>query len=366
MNEEEFYLDENEEDDLESTYIVPTVSGDDEGDSSDEDSDELSPRRGGKTKATDVSLYKNKLTEAELEMQRKYDDIMKLQKDTDITTTAEIILSVNPNNTASSYVQHLLKSLFNAQGHNRMTSGFVKAGQRINTKDVASSLGEDIVDEMDELRNLAAKQVADFVEYLATMDLSEDSGMSKKRKQRHLPAFIIFLFSSNLYSLIVQCPTMPPVYQKQIDRAFDSLNKEKQKLVEELAKAYEAAGRDEVAAVVRSEGIHWFRKEPKEILGAKKHGGLNLTLKDVEIYKAYRTRYNNISTSITQEVISNYIEVVVDEKKGITDRLKDKTRTQAVDEVKRLYIDWARENTDNANLASQLIYGNISVESENN
>ena len=56
--------------------------------------------------------------------------------------------------------------------------------------------------------------------------------------------------------------------------------------------------------------------------------------------------------------------MVVDEKKGITDKLKDKTRTQAVDDVKRLYIDWAKENTDNANLASQLVYGNISTEDE--
>ena len=87
-------------------------------------------------------------------------------------------------------------------------------------------------------------------------------------------------------------------------------------------------------------------------------------MKDVEVYKKFRTKYNNISTSITQEVISDYIEVVVDEKKGITDKLKDKTRTQAVDDVKRLYIDWAKENTDNANLASQLVYGNISTEDE--
>ena len=87
-------------------------------------------------------------------------------------------------------------------------------------------------------------------------------------------------------------------------------------------------------------------------------------MQDVEIYKKFRTKYNNISTSITQEVISDYIEVVVDEKKGITDKLKDKTRTQAVDDVKRLYIDWAKENTDNANLASQLVYGNISTEDE--
>ena len=364
MNEDDFYLDENDEDDLESTYIVPTANGED--DDSDEDSEELvSPKR-GKSKPTDISLYENKMTSAELEMQRKYDDIMKLQKDTDISTTAEIILNVNPNNTSTVYVQNILKSLFNAQGHNRMTSGFVKVGQRINTRDIARSLGEDVIDEVDELRDLAAKQVANFVEYLASMDLSEDSGISKKKKQKYLPAFIIFLFSSNLYSLIVKCPTMPPVYQKQIDRAFDSLNKEKLKLVEELAKAYEEAGRPEVAAVVRSEGIHWFRKEPKEILGAKKHGDLNLTIKDVEIYKAFRPRYNNISTSITQEVISNYIEVVIDEKKGITMRLKEKTRTQAVDEVKRLYMDWARENTDNAQLASQLIYGNISTDSENN
>ena len=100
MNEEEFYLDENEEDDPESAYIVPSMSGDDD-DVSDEDSDEPSTPRKRASKPTDISLYKDKMTNEELEMQRKYDDIMKLQKDTDISTTAEIILNVNPNNTST-------------------------------------------------------------------------------------------------------------------------------------------------------------------------------------------------------------------------------------------------------------------------
>jgi hypothetical protein len=104
----DYYLDENDDDDLESTYIVPSANSDD--DDSDEDSEELvSPKR-GKSKPTDISLYENKMTSAELEMQRKYDDIMKLQKDTDISTTAEIILNVNPNNTSTVYVQNILKS----------------------------------------------------------------------------------------------------------------------------------------------------------------------------------------------------------------------------------------------------------------
>jgi hypothetical protein len=361
MNEDDFFLDEND-DDLDSSYIVSTVDDDDSSDEGEEGLEEESSRKRGGSKSTDVSLYENKLSEREIDMQRKYDDIMKLQKDTDIRTTAEIILNANPNNQSTIYIQQILKGIFNAQGHNRMTSGYVQIGQRLNADEVAGILGEDVVEEMDTLKSIAARQVADFVEYLATMDLSEDSGMSKKRKQRHLPAFIIFLFSSNLYSLITQCPTMPPVYQKQIDRAFDSLNREKIKLVEDLAKAYDEAGRPEVGETVRNEGIHWFRKEPKEILGIKKYKDLNLGQRDVEIYKKFRTKYNNISTSITQDVISDYIEVVLDEKKGITDKLKDKTRTQAVDDVKRLYIDWAKENTDNANLASQLVYGNISTE----
>jgi hypothetical protein len=365
MNEEDFFLDEND-DDLDSSYIVPTVGEDDEDSGSDEDGEDLSTKKRGGTKATDVSLYENKLSEREIDMQRKYDDIMKLQKDTDIRTTAEIILKANPNNQSTIYTQHILKSIFNTQGHNRMTSGYVRVGTGLNSRDIADELGEDIVEETDALKTLAAKQVADFIGYLASMDYSEDSVMSKKIKQRHIPAFIIFLFSSNLYSLITNCPTMPPVYQKQIDRAFEGLNREKFKLVEDLAKAYEEAGRPEVAEVVRNEGIHWFRKEPKEILNIRKHKDLNLTEKDVQIYKKYRTRYNNISTSITQEVISDYIEVVIDEKKGITDKLKDKTRTKAVDDVKRLYVDWAKENTDNSGLARQLIYGSISNDNEEN
>ena len=55
----------------------------------------------------------NKLSEREIDMQRKYDDIMKLQKDTDIRTTAEIILKANPNNQSTIYTQHILKSIFN-------------------------------------------------------------------------------------------------------------------------------------------------------------------------------------------------------------------------------------------------------------
>ena len=198
------------------------------------------------------------------------------------------------------------------------------------------------------------------------MDTSEDSVMSIKRKQRLIPAFIIFLFYANLYSLIIKCPTMPPVYQRQIDRAFDGLKKEKMRLVEDLAIAYEDAGRPEVADVVRATGIHWFRKEPKEILTVSKYKDLNLTMKDVEIYKGFRTRYNNVTTSITQDIISKYILVVEDEKKGILRELKDKTRAQAVDDAKRVYLDWAKENTDNAALASQLVYGKVSIEDNEN
>lgn len=365
MNEEDFYLDEND-DDLEDSYIVPTLSEEDEEDSNDEDESlDSSTKRGGKKRSADTPLYDNKMTEREVMMQKKYDDISKQAKDVDIRDIAAIILEMNPNNSSTLYVSSILKGIFNAQGHNRMTSGYVKTGTRLNSREVADSLGEDVIDENDTLKSLAAKQVADFIEYLASMDLSEDSNMSRKRKQRYIPAFIIFLFSSNLYPFITNCPTMPEVYQKQIDRAFVGLNKEKQKLVEELAQAYREAGRDDVADAVISDGTYWFRKEPKEILGVKKHKDLNLSLDDVEIYKRFRTRYNNISTSITQEIISDYIEVVVDEKKGITDKLKDKTRTQAVDDVKRLYIEWAKENTDNSELARELIYGNISTNEEN-
>ena len=367
MNEDDFYLDEND-DDLESSYIVSSISDEEDGrdDSEDSEDEESASKRRGTAKATDVSLYENKLSERELDMQRRYDDISKLVKDTDIRTTAEIVLSSNPNSQSAIYVQQIMKSLFSAQAHNRMSSGLVQIGQRLNSKEVADELGEDVVEEMDSLRSLASKQVADFIDYLANMDTSEDSVMSIKRKQRLIPAFIIFLFYANLYSLIIKCPTMPAVYQKQIDRAFDGLNKEKLRLVEDLATAYEDAGRPEVADAVRGDGIHWFRKEPKEILSIKKYKDLNLNLKDVEIYKSFRTRYNNITTSITQDVISKYILVVEDEKKGILRELKDKTRAQAVDDVKRVYLDWAKENTDNAALASQLVYGKITVKEEEN
>ena len=139
MNEEDFFLDEND-DDLDSSYIVPTVGEDDDSSDGNEDGDEVSSRRSGSTKSTDVSLYENKLSEREIDMQRKYDDIMKLQKETDIRTTAEIILNANPNNQSTIYIQQILKGIFNAQGHNRMTSGYVQIGQRLNANEVAETL----------------------------------------------------------------------------------------------------------------------------------------------------------------------------------------------------------------------------------
>jgi hypothetical protein len=205
----------------------------------------------------------------------------------------------------------------------------------------------------------ARNQIARFIEFLATRDISKDSIISKRRKQRQIPAFIIFLFSSGMYDLIVECPTMPEEYATQIKEAMRKILKAKYDIVEELAKKYEEMGRQAVADRVRKLQLSWFNKEPAEIRSSAEYSDLELTYDDVLVYREYRSRFTNTSRAITQDIISDMIEVVIDKEAGVYERLKDKTRSDAISDVKQVYKDWSKNNPDDSELATKIIWKDV-------
>lgn len=348
--EDNEYLDVDEFD-PESDYILQEDE-DDRDDPFSLDEEELDEGDEVKIKAAE---YEGKLTEYEIHCITEYNNIMKAD---DLEDAAAAVLSVNPQHNSSLTVNYILKEMFGKQGHNRMQNlQFTPLGL-VTGRDIDAVLEEDDSSEFnDQLREAWKDQIARFVNYLATRDLSKDSAVSARKKQRQLPAFIIFLFSSDFYSFITNCPTMPKVYQDQINLAFKRLNEMKQSVVDELADAYDKAGRPKVAERVRDRGISWFNKEPAEIRGAAEYRDLELTQDDVNIYREYRPKYTNISVSLTQDVISSYIRVVEDEKKGISRQLKDKTRADAIADVKKLYNEWAKtQGKESEELAKQLIF----------
>ena len=199
-----------------------------------------------------------------------------------------------------------------------------------------------------------------FIGYLASRDLSGDSVTSRRRKQRQIPAFIIFMFSSGIYDFILGCPSMPAEYQDQITFALKKINQAKYDILEEMANKYDEAGRHEVAQKARDMGLSWFYREPAEVRTAAEYRDLNLTADDIAIYREFRPKYTNLTSALTQEVISDYIEVVVDSKKGIYEKLKDKTRSEAINDVKKVFKEWASQyQPENSELAEKLIFNNI-------
>jgi hypothetical protein len=225
------------------------------------------------------------------------------------------------------------------------------------TRGICSLMSRESIEINNELIEETRNLIDAFVKYLVERDLSEDSVVSKRRKQRQLPAFIIYLFSSGMYDLILDCPSMPEIYRNQISFALKKINQTKYEILEEMAKKYEEKGRDQVAAKIREMGLSWFYKEPAEIKSAAEFRDLKLTSEDVDIYREFRPRYTNVSAAITQEVISDYIEVALDEKKGIFEKLKDKTRAEAINDVKRLFKKWLEQyNLENSSLADKLMF----------
>ena len=140
---------------------------------------------------------------------------------------------------------------------------------------------------------------------------------------------------------------------------MEKIIQSKYDIVEDLAKEYEAAGRQKVADRVRKMQLAWFQKEPMEIRTASQYADLGLTYDDVVIYRTYRNKFTNTSKAITQDVISDLIEVYVYDK-GVYVKLKDKTRSDAIADVKQLWLKWAKENPiENSNLAEKIVWNDL-------
>ena len=110
---------------------------------------------------------------------------------------------------------------------------------------------------------------------------------------------------------------------------------------------------------VRKLQLSWFNKEPAEIRSSAEYSDLELTYDDVLVYREYRSRFTNTSRAITQDIISDMIEVVIDKEAGVYERLKDKTRSDAISDVKQVYKDWSKNNPDDSELATKIIWKDV-------
>jgi hypothetical protein len=344
MNED--YLDE---DDLEQEdgYLSPV-------DESEEDSDESSSVSIG---PIDSRSYEGRLSTQEIDLIDAYN---KIAACTDMEEATMIVVANIPKHTSKATQSAIVKQLFQKQGHSRLQNTKYTPQSMMSGHDVDVAIGEGEDDNgfNEDLYQKNKDFIARFIKYLAERDLSRDSRVSRAKKQRMIPAFIIYLFSSGAFGYIIDCPTMPPEYQELIVRALREINKTRFSLVEELAKAYEDAGRPKVAERVRKDGVGWFSKEPKEIYNAATYRDLELTMDDVEIYRGFRARYVNTTNSITKEVISDYIYVIQDLRKGTYQKLKDKTRAEAISDVKKEFDRFAKTygDEDDKRVANSILF----------
>lgn len=368
MNDDDFLLDED--DDLESQEYV-TPEEDVEGDDQDSDSDDESNDSGPQLTEDD---YGGKMTRDEIWLSSAYDDIVAASKreervpmgggrafPSNIVDAVRTIIAASPKNTAQMTVENYTKELFQTQGHNRIPASIYAPDQPLRGGDLDEEFGgSDDASFNEEYAKEARAQIARFVKYLADRDLSHDSIVSKRRKQRQLPALIIFLFSSGMYDLILNCETMPEEYQTQIKYAFERIQKQKYNIVEQLAQRYESRGRDAVAARVRKMGVEWFSKEPAEIRNLAAYADLDLDHQDVMDYREFRPKFTNASRTITQDAVADMIEVVIEPNK-IYEKLKDKTRSDAIADVKQVYREWSKENPLDSELAEKIIWKDLKL-----
>ena len=354
--EDDYLFGDDEE--LDEGFYQPVEDEDEE---SDESSEEVEETARGSSKA-ESAKYEDLLTKDEVWLMSAYDDIVaagRNNKENAIEDAATIVVQANPKHTSAATIGYIVKDLFHKQGHSRMQNSIYTPDTPLRGEDVDKELN--LTDDTSFNRFFAEEargQIARFIDYLAHRDLSKDSVVSRRRKQRHIPAFIIFLFSSGLYDLIINCPTLPRVYAKQVSNALQKITEAKYDVVEKLAQEYEKRGRDKVAERVRKKQISWFLKEPAEIRTTSEYADLDLTYDDVVVYREFRSRFTNISKSITQDVISDLIEVVIDEEAGIYEKLKDKTRAEAIADVKQVYKNWSKDNAAE-DLANKVIWKEI-------
>ena len=372
--DDDFLLDED--DDLESQgYIAPEDEEDSDNDDQNDEEFDVDEKINEKSSpGANAEDYHGKMTKDEIWLSSTYNDIVNASSkdigkisvgggrafDSVIVDAVRSIVMANPVNTSATTVENITKEFFQAQGHSRIVSTLYTPDQPLRGSDLDDGLGgTDDGGFNQQYANEARNQISRFINYLATRDLSKDSIISRRRKQRQIPAFIIFLFSSGLYDLIIDCPTMPEEYAEQIKKAFERISRAKNDLVEALAQRYEENKRPKVAERVRKLGPAWFNREPAEIRTTSEYADLNLTQEDVVTYREYRSRFTNISRSLTQDVISDMIEVVLDKDAGIYERLKDKTRSDAIADVKQVYKDWAKDNQSDSDLAEHIIWNDI-------
>ena len=355
MNDDDYMLNDDEEL-VEDQYYQQPDDEDEELDSVPEDEIEEKPKK------VDATIYGGRLTKTEIEFSYSYDNIMdavRNNKGNAIEDAASIVVWANPKHNSQATIGHILQEMFHKQGHSRMqNSAYTPTTLRSEDLDMDLYLDDDSGFNK-KFAQEARDQITRFVDYLANRDLSKDSVISRRRKERQLPAFIIFLFSAGMYDLILNCPTMPKEYAVQIDSALERLMKAKYQIVEELAKRYDEMGRPKVAERVRKLQTAWFLREPAEIRTTSEYADLDLTYEDVVIYREYRSKFMNSSKVITQDVISDLIEVVIDADAGIYEKLKDKTRAEAIADVKQVYKEWAKDNPVDSSLASSVIWKNM-------
>lgn len=342
------YLNDGEEDDIYSGLDDPIPQDvlEDDGLEIEDDSSEESE---------ESSI---EFTSYEAELAKAYDDLMKAN---DLTEAVSIVISANPINNNGVVVADKLKEFMHLQGKTRMVTS--KSSGLLVASDVESDTEGDDSGEMNDKKEREARDLIwRFVKYLAERDLSKDSVINRRRKLRHIPALIIFLFSSKMYGLIINCPYLPDEYQEQVKNAFIKIEERKYELVEELARMLEDVGSKELAAKVRDLKLAFFKYEPAMLRTAVEFRDIVIKDSDVAIYKSVRNKYVNITKAITQDVASDLIEVVIDKDAGVTEKLKDKVRAESINEVKKLLKEFA-ENSDTAskdnNVAVDILLNNV-------
>lgn len=356
MDENQYYFNDDESEVDEESYFFPMP--DDDVGSDEEDSDESEEEKRSRSENVNANQYDGKMTQSEIWLCTAYDDIVSAGKKSPDTALEDVLTSIvlaNPKHSSVNTANFIVKDLLHRQGHARMVNSVYSPDTPLRGEDVDENLlGDESGSFNRQFTEDAREYMARFVDYLASRDLSKDSTISRKRKQRQLPALIIYLFSSGLYDLIIDCPTMPEVYANQISRALNKIMSVKYAIVEELAQKYEDVGRPQVADRVRKLQLSWFNKEPAEIRSSSEFADLNLTYDDVIIYREYRAKFTNTSKAITQDVISDLIEVAVEP--GIYEKLKDKTRSDAIADVKQMLKEWSKENPIDSELATKIIW----------
>lgn len=336
MDDPVIKIDDPDQDD--SAELDEFISDEDpQGDSPEED---RQPRAGG-------------ITRTELLLSRLYDN-MKTQ---DLETLTSVVISANPVHTSGSTISNYMLEIFHKQGKNRMPNSFSTG--LLEGADVEAALEgeEEAYGFNEQLMKSYNEVVGGFLSYLSNMDYSKDNAVNKKRKQRLLPAFIIYLLSSKIYTpLIANIDVLPFDYQQQVREAFQKIQDQKHEIVEEIAREFEKRGRDKLAEKIRYMGLSFFNREPNEIRGAAEFNDVGgLSPEDIEIYRTYRTKYISGSRSMTQDQASDLIEVVVSEDEGISERLKDKVRTEAIRDVREEFVRYAQETNVDNDILSRII-----------